>query len=201
MKWIDKAPEKMRQQLVFLHEIDRLKSIIRATHNLHGGRKENTAEHSWFLAMMAQVLAEHSNEPVDVNRVTQMLLVHDLVEIDAGDHPLHGGTPPEDQAAKELAAADRIFGLLPGEQGQHLRAIWDEFEAGETADARFAKALDRFQPLMCNMANDGGSWPEYNVDRTQLENRVGKIARGSQALWEAAEVMFEDGQQAGWIKP
>lgn len=133
MNWMDKAPERLRQQLQFLHEIDQLKSIVRATKNLHGQRFENTAEHSWFLAMMAQVLAEYADEPVNPARVTQMLLLHDVVEIDAGDHPLHGNSDASDQAAKEQAGADRIFGLLPPDQCATLRAIWDEFEAASTA--------------------------------------------------------------------
>lgn len=200
MDWMNGLPTRLGQQLQFLVEIDHLKSVVRATRNLHNGALENTAEHSWYVALMGLMLAEHANEPVDGARVAQMLLIHDLVEIDAGDHPLHGGHPPADQADKEIAAAVRIFGLLPDEQGQTLHALWHEFEAAESADARFAKAIDRFQPLMANMANGGGSWPEYDVHRAQLEHRVGGIGQGSDALWAVAQRIFDAGQAQGWIK-
>ena len=200
MDWMNGLPTRLGQQLQFLVEIDRLKSVVRATRNLHGGRLENTAEHSWYVALMGLMLAEHANEPVDGGRVAQMLLIHDLVEIDAGDHPLHAGHPPADQAAKEQAAAERIFGLLPDPQGAALKALWHEFEGMQSADARFAKAIDRFQPLMANMANDGGSWPQYDVSRAQLETRVGGIGQGSDMLWQVAQRIFDAGQAQGWIK-
>lgn len=201
MQWRSSLSERLAAQFDFLIEIDRLKDVLRATRNLHNHAKENSAEHSWHLAMMASVLAEHANEPVQINRVVQMLLIHDLVEIDAGDHPLHGDHDPAEQAAAELAGADRIFGLLPQDQGQKWRALWDEFEQAQTADARFAKSIDRFQPLICNLFNQGGSWPEYQVSRSQLNARLGKIPAGSATLWQITEAIIEDGIAQGWIEP
>lgn len=201
MPWRSSLSTRLSAQFDFLIEIDRLKNILRATRNLHNHALENSAEHSWHLAMMASILAEHANQAVDPSRVVQMLLVHDLVEIDAGDHPLHGDHDPAVQAAAELAGADRIFGLLPEDQGHEWRAIWDEFELGESADARFAKSIDRFQPLLCNLFNDGGSWPEYQVSRSQLEKRVGKIPNGSATLWQITQAIIDDGIANGWIDP
>lgn len=169
-------------RMAFLVEADRLKSIVRATKLADGSRRENSAEHSWHLTLFAMTLAPHAPTGVRIDRVVSMLILHDLVEIDAGDAPLFGSAP--DQAAKEIAAADRIFALLPAAQGAEFRALWDEFETDETTDARFAKALDRFQPPNLNLANGGGSWDDYNVDEAQVRARVGtRIDRGAPALW------------------
>ncbi|MGX9353963.1 HD domain-containing protein [Roseobacteraceae bacterium S113] len=169
--------------MAFLQEIDKLKAVTRAT-RVHGHRFENSAEHSWHLAVYAMTLAEHAPIAVDVSRVIQMLLLHDLVEIDAGDAPIFGDHDAAALHAEETAAADRIFGLLPPDQATAFRAIWDEFEANESADARFAKSLDRFQPPNQNLATGGGSWVEYNVSFDKLEARVGsKIAAGAPRLW------------------
>ncbi|WP_425039683.1 HD domain-containing protein [Primorskyibacter sp. S187A] len=170
--------------MAFLQEIDKLKSVSRAT-RVHGGRQENSAEHSWHLAMYALILSEHAPENVNRDRVIKMLLLHDLVEIDAGDAPIFGDYDAAALAAQEQAAATRLFGLLPSEQGEALRRLWDEFEANETADARFAKSLDRFQPPNQNLATGGGSWVEYNVSFAQLHEKVGrKIAAGAPKLWD-----------------
>ena len=201
MQWRSSLSPRLASQFSFLIEIDKLKNVLRATRNLHNGNPENSAEHSWHLAMMAAILAEHARRPVQVDRVIKMLLIHDVVEIDAGDHPLHGDHDPAAQAASELAGADRIFGLLPHDQAQTWREIWDEFEAGTSPDAEFAKGIDRFQPLICNLYNQGGSWPEYQVTRSQLNQRVGKIENGSPTLWSVAEAIFEDGITRGWISP
>ncbi len=177
--------DRIAAQLAFLDEADRLKSVVRASKLHDGSRRENSAEHSWHVMLFAFVLAEHSIARIDTGRVLQMLLLHDLVEIDAGDNPIHGAVDHAAQEAAELAAADRIFGLLPDDQAKAFRAIWDEFEAAETADARFAKAIDRFQTPLANLANGGGTWDEYNVTFDQLEARVGdKVRLGSPALWE-----------------
>ncbi|APZ51346.1 HD domain-containing protein [Salipiger abyssi] len=174
---------RLDAQMAFLMEADRLKAITRATRN-HDGRRENSAEHSWHLALFALVLEEHAPEPVDIHRVIRMLLIHDLVEIDAGDAPIYGKTDAAAQAADERAAAERLFGLLPQAQGAELLKLWEEFEANETPDARFAKSLDRFQPPNLNLLNGGGSWTEYNVTQDLFEKRVGtKVARGAPALW------------------
>jgi putative hydrolase of HD superfamily len=175
---------RLDAQLAFLAEADRLKSVLRATTLHDASRRENSAEHSWHVMLHALVLAEHAARPVDISRVLTMLLLHDLVEIDAGDTPIHGDHDPAEQEAREQAAADRIFGLLPEDQRDGLRAIWEEFEAAESDDAVFAKSIDRVQPVLSNLASGGGTWPEYNVTPEQLETRVGtKVSRGAPALW------------------
>ena len=174
-------------RLRFLAECDRLKTELRATTLFDGSRRENSGEHSWHLALFALTLAEHAIRPVDTDRVVAMLLIHDLVEIDAGDQPIH--TVAADAGVKdaaERAAAQRLFGMLPADQGAALHALWTEFEAADTDDAIFAKALDRVQPVMANLATDGGTWGPYNVTRDQLQARVGaKVQRGAPALWDA----------------
>ena len=163
-------------------EADRLKSVTRATRLADGSRHENSAEHSWHLTLFALTLAPHAPEGVSIDRVLRMLVLHDIVEVDAGDVPLYGDT--SGQAEAERAAADRLFGLLPVAEGAAFRALWDEFEADETPDARFAKALDRFQPPNLNLVNGGGSWNEYGVAEAQVRARVGtRIERGAPALW------------------
>lgn len=181
----DGGSETFLQRLAFLNEADQLKTVARGTPICDGTRKETSGEHSWHIAMYALVLAEHANRPINIDRVIQMLLIHDLVEIDAGDNPIHGDHDPKEMEAIEQAAADRLFGLLPKDQGQALRALWDEFEAAESDDAVFAKSVDRVQPVISNLETGGGSWIEYNVSRQQLEDRVGwKVAKGAPALWE-----------------
>lgn len=173
-------------QLDFLIEADRLKSVLRATTLCDASRRENTAEHSWHIALYALVMAEHSNRPVNIDRVIKMLLLHDLVEIDAGDTPIHGDGDPAVQAQIEQVAADRIFGLLPEDQNAAFRALWEEFEAAETDDAIFAKSIDRVQPVISNLETGGGTWPEYNVTPQQLDTRVGvKVRKGAPAIWSA----------------
>ncbi|MDC0737266.1 HD domain-containing protein [Cognatishimia sp. SS12] len=175
---------RLAQQLAFLTEIDKLKSVVRATRLCDGTRRENSGEHSWHIAMYAMVLAEHANRPVDINRVIKMLLIHDIVEIDAGDNPIHGNHDVAQMEVIEQAAADRIFGLLPTDQEQEFRALWDEFEAAESNDAIFAKSVDRVQPCVSNLEVGGASWIEYNVSYEQVEQRVGvKVAKGAPALW------------------
>ncbi|GHC43594.1 HD domain-containing protein [Neogemmobacter tilapiae] len=182
-------PADLDAQFAFLAEADRLKSVYRATTLHDGSRRENTAEHSWHVALYALVLAEQAAPGVNIDRVIRMLLLHDLVEIDTGDVPIHSANGAahaslETQAA-EQRAADRLFGLLPADQAQAFRALWDEFEANETPDARFAKSLDRLPPVMANLASGGGTWVEYAVTYEQLEARVGhKIARGAPGLWD-----------------
>jgi putative hydrolase of HD superfamily len=180
--------DRLEAQFAFLNEADRLKSVLRATTLVDGSRPENSGEHSWHLALYALVLADQAGPDVDINRVIRMLLIHDLVEIDVGDVPIHSQNGKahasvETQAA-EAQAADRIFGLLPPDLGHPLRALWEEFEAAETPDARFAKSLDRVQPVMANLMSGGGTWTTYNVTYDQLEARVGsKIAKGAPRLW------------------
>lgn len=183
------SAERLEAQFAFLNEADRLKSVLRATTLCDGSRRENSGEHSWHLALYALVLADQASPGVDISRVIKMLLVHDLVEIDVGDVPIHSANGAAhgsaDTQAAEARAADRIFGLLPNDLRDDLRAIWDEFEAAETADALFAKALDRVQPVMANLQSGGGTWITYNVTADHLESRVGaKIAKGAPRLWD-----------------
>ena len=190
---------ELAQRLAFLAEADRLKSVLRASLLCDGSRRENSAEHSWHLALYALVMAPHAGPAVEIGRVIRMLLIHDLVEIDTGDVPIHAqngaahhGTA---QLQAEAEAAERIFGLLPAPQGAELRALWAEFEANETPDAVFAKSLDRAQPVMQNIASGGGTWVEYRVSYEQLVERVGlRIERGAPTLWtwlsESARVYF-----------
>lgn len=177
---------RLQAQLDFLLEADRLKSVTRATPLADNSRAENSAEHSWHLALFALTLAEQAPAGVDPFRVIQMLILHDIVEIDAGDTPIHGVVDHAAVARAEAAAADRLFGLLPPDQAGAFRAIWDEFEAAETPDAIFAKALDRAQPLMLNHASGGGSWLEFDVTLDQIDTRVGtKVRAGAPRLWAA----------------
>lgn len=180
----------LAQQLEFLRTLDALKGIQRASPIIDQTRRENSAEHSWHVAMYALVLAEHAPAEVDMGRVVQMLLLHDVVEIDAGDVPLHSGRSTDEQVEAERQAADRIYGLLPRAQQNQLRALWDEFEAAETPDARFAKAIDRFQPLIQNVATNGGTWTEPGITKAQVFERYGpQIHRGSPALWDHAKAL------------
>jgi putative hydrolase of HD superfamily len=180
---------RLDAQFAFLNEADRLKSVLRATTLVDGSRRENSGEHSWHLALYAMVLADQSAPGVDLTRVIKMLILHDIVEIDVGDVPIHSANGmahgSSDTQAAEQAAAARIFGLLPADLATQFRALWDEFEAAETPDALFAKSLDRVQPVMANLMSGGGTWVEYNVTSDQLDSRIGtKIARGAPALWD-----------------
>ncbi|EAR51662.1 hypothetical protein OG2516_03720 [Oceanicola granulosus HTCC2516] len=191
------APEPLGARLRFLAEADRLKGVLRATGTFDGTRRENSAEHSWHLALYAIVLPEHAAPEVRPARSLKMLVLHDLVEIDAGDVPVHALHDAALQAAREERAAARLFGLLPGPQGAAFRALWDEFEAAVSPDAVFAKALDRVQPVMANLATDGGTWTAYAVTREQLEARVGtKVRRGAAPLWSALEPRLD-----AWFSP
>ena len=178
---------RLEQQIAFLNEADKLKSVTRGTLLCDASRAENSAEHSWHLTLYALVLADQAGPDVDITRVIKMLILHDLVEIDAGDNPIFGNYDTADMEAQEQLAADRIFGLLPNDLRDDLRATWEEFEANETPTARFAKSLDRFQPPMQNLAAGGGSWVEYNVTEAQFVEKVGrKIQTGAPGLWEFA---------------
>lgn len=181
--------DRLEAQFAFLNEADRLKSVLRATTLVDGSRVENSGEHSWHLALYALVLADQAGPGVSIDRVIRMLLIHDLVEIDVGDVPIHSQNGQAhaslETTTAEAKAADRIFGLLPADLATSLHALWEEFEAAETPDARFAKSLDRVQPVMANLMSGGGTWATYNVTYDQLEARVGsKIAKGAPALWD-----------------
>lgn len=180
--------EVLERQLNFLREIDQLKGVVRQSPLLDRSRRENAAEHSWHVAMYALLLREYAAAPVDVARVIQMLLIHDIVEVDAGDHPLHLSASSTRQAELEMEAAHRLFGLLPAQQNAEMLALWREFEAGESDDAKYAKALDRFQPLVANVVSGGGTWAENNVSLEQVKARYGPtIRRGAPELWSLCE--------------
>ena len=192
--------ERLEKQLQFIVEIDKLKSIYRRTYLIDGERKENTAEHSWHLAMLAMVLAEYANEPVNVERVVRMVLIHDIVEVDAGDTYIYDAQGALDKAEREHAAAERIFGLLPEDQGGEFRKLWQEFESGATADARFASALDRFIPQLHNFHTRGRSWEEHGITADRVLARNITIADGSVQLWKWTQALIARAVAEGLIK-
>jgi len=194
-------PSRLQRQLGFLLEIDKLKDVVRRNYLAHGGRRENTAEHSWHLAMAALVLAEHAEEPVDLARVVPMLLVHDLVEIDAGDTFCYDPVANLDKAERERRAADRLFALLPADQESRLRALWEEFEQAATPEARFANAVDRLMPILHNYYSEGRGWRENGVHAGQVLARNRPIGDGSAVLWERVQVAVEDAVARGLLAP
>ena len=178
--------EPLASRLQFVMEVDKLKLVLRGTTLCDGTRRENSGEHSWHIMLWAMTLIEHAAKPSRLDGVLLMLLLHDIVEIDAGDNPIHGNFDATVVEAQEEAAASRLFGMLSNDQEISFRAIWDTFEAAETSGAIFAKAVDRAQPLMCNLQSGGGSWLEYNVTQAQINSRVGvKVKRGAPSLWAA----------------
>lgn len=193
--------ERLAQQIQFVLEIDQLKRVLRQTLLTDGSRRENSAEHSWHIALMAIVLAEYASEAVDIAHVMRLLLVHDLVEIDAGDtfcYDIHGNA---DKAAREQQAADRIFGLLPPDQATELRACWDEFEAQTTPAARFAACLDRLQPLLNNQQTHGHTWQLHGVTRDQVLRRMQPMQTGAPELWALVEQILAECVAAGYLLP
>lgn len=193
------AHARLASQLAFLVEIDKLKGVLRQTLLCDRSRQENTAEHSWHLAMAAVVLSEYAGDEVDVGRVIRMALVHDIVEIDAGDTFAYDLTANLDREQREQTAASRIFGLLPTEQAAELRGLWEEFEAQQTPDARFAVALDRLQPLLNNHHSQGGSWRAHGITRAQVLRRMSPIETALPALWPAVLEIIEDNCTLGHI--
>ncbi|EJO9868789.1 HD domain-containing protein [Vibrio vulnificus] len=193
--------ERLNKQLALLMELDKLKSVLRRTRVKSADKRlENSAEHSWHVALMALLMEEHANEPVDIGRVVKMLLLHDVVEIDAGDTFVYDAVASEQQAEKELAAAQRLFGMLPADQGEELLQLWLEFEAAQMADAKFGKALDRIIPMLLNYHNQGQSWQEHGVTRQQALTVNQKIDLGSHVLWDKAQEIIEQATQNGWLK-
>ena len=180
--------DRLAAQIAFLSEADKLKSVMRASRLHDNSRFENSAEHSWHVMLFALVLADQADAAVSVDRVIRMLLLHDLVEIDAGDNPIHGTVDHAAMEAAEQVAADRLFGLLPPDQAAEYRALWEEFEAAVTPDAVFAKSIDRVQTPIANLKNGGGSWLDYNVSFDQLDMRVGvPVRRGAPKVWDWVE--------------
>ena len=192
--------ERLKKQLDFALEIDKEKNIFRQTHLSGHGRNENDAEHAWHMAIMAYILKEYSNEPVDIAKVMLMCLIHDIVEIDAGDTYAYDAENLKTQKAREDAAKERIFSLLPEEQKQELIQLFDEFEAFETAESKFAHAMDNLQPLMLNNSNGGGDWKEHGVSAEQVYGRQGKTKLGSEKLFEVIDQILQDNIRKGTIQ-
>ena len=185
------------KQIEFIKEIDKLKYIQRRTRLFNSDRHENDAEHSWHLAMMAIILAGHSNAAIDILKVVKMVLIHDIVEIDAGDTFIYDTQKNHTNTEEELEAAKRIFGLLPADQAKELIEIWQEFEEGQTAEAKFAKSMDRLEPLLQNTSNNGGTWAEYNVDYQKVYDKKKVINEGSSSIWHFAENLLNESVENG----
>ncbi len=185
--------ERIEKQISFIREIDREKWIGRQTYLSDGKRKENDAEHAWHMAIMTILLSEYANERIDVLKTVTMLLIHDIVEIDAGDTYAYNEEAKKTQKDREQKAAERIYGLLPSDQGERLKALWEEFEACETPEARFARCMDNLQPMMLNAATDGKAWVEHQVELSQILGRNKNTHTGSEKLWEYA--------RKNWIDP
>jgi putative hydrolases of HD superfamily len=198
---MESPPERLAQQIRFIVEVDRLKEIFRQTVLINSHRAENDAEHSWHLCLIVITLAEYANRPqLDVLRVLKMLIIHDLVEIDAGDTFAYDTRAMADQHEREAVAADRIFGLLPGDQTREFRSLWDEFEARQTPEAKFAAAVDRFQPMLLNCRTEGTAWRRHGVTRDRVVARNSHVAEGSAALWTYAVGMIREAVAAGHLQ-
>ncbi|RHU93863.1 HD domain-containing protein [Dorea sp. OM07-5] len=192
--------DKLKQQLDFILEIDKEKNILRQTHLSGHGRRENDAEHAWHMAIMAYLLKEYSNEPVDITKVMIMCLIHDIVEIDAGDTYAYDTEGLKTQKAREDAAKERIFSLLPNAQKEELTALFDEFEEARTAESRFAHVLDNLQPLLLNNSNGGADWREHEVYASQVYGRQQKTRYGSKQLYEITDQILKENIKKGNIK-
>ena len=192
---------RFEQQMRFLVEIDQMKNVLRQTLLADGSRRESDAEHSWHLAMYAMLLSEYAPEPVDISRVVRMVLVHDLVEAYAGDTFCYDAAGNADKGKRETQAADRLFALLPPEQGQAYRALWEEFDRMDTPDAIYAAAADRLQPFLLNYHTDGHTWQLGDIDTDMLHERLAPIGRGMPQVWEKVKQMVSQCQEKGLIKP
>ena len=191
---------RFEQQMKFILEIDKVKNVFRQTYLADGNRKENDAEHSWHMAIMAFLLKEYAQEEVDIMRVVLMVLIHDLVEIDAGDTYVYDLDGLQTKREREVKAVERIFGLLPKDQEEQFRELWDEFEAYESAEAKYAHMLDNFQPLMLNDALDGKSWKEHKVKKSQIYSRNAKTMEGSEKIWEYMKDLVQKNIDRGNIQ-
>jgi len=193
-------PNRLAQQIAFIVEIDKLKRILRQTLLTDASRQENSAEHSWHIALMAIVLAEYAPAGVNLFHAIKLLLLHDLVEIDAGDTFCYDVQSNENKVMREAQAANRLFGLLPEDQGGELRNLWEEFEAQRTGEARFATALDRLQPFLHNQHTKGGTWQIHGITREQVQRRMQPIEEGAPVLWSFVEKVIEDCVEAGYLR-
>ena len=191
---------RLDQQLSFILEIDKLKTVLRQTLLIDKSRRENSAEHSWHLAVMAMLLAEYAVEPIDQLRAIKMLLIHDIVEVDAGDTFAYDTVGNSHKDEREQRAADRLFGLLPPEHGRELRALWDEFEARQTPESKYANALDRLQPLLHNSRTEGGTWRIHKVTRAAVLKRMEPVKIGMPEVYPLIEKIIDDACRLNWIK-
>ncbi|HST58016.1 MAG TPA: HD domain-containing protein [Longimicrobium sp.] len=198
---IEGIDPRLERQLAFIQELDRLKGVLRQTRVLDGARQENSAEHSWHLALCAMVLAEYAPAGTDLLRVVRMVLVHDVVEIDAGDAFAYDASVNVGKEEREALAAERLFGLLPPDLADDLRALWMEFEEGATPDARFAVALDRLQPLLLNFNGQGGSWRHHAVSHDRVMIRMAPIREGAPTLWPLVERLLDEAVARGYLAP
>ncbi|SHN45247.1 HD domain-containing protein [Cryptosporangium aurantiacum] len=196
----DDLDERLRQQLTFIAEVDRLKTILRASPLAAAERRENDAEHSWHLALMVMLLSEYADEPIDVGHAMRLVVVHDLVEIYAGDSPVFDAAAVVDQREREEAAADRLFALLPDDQATYVRALWDEFEAAKTPEARFCKAMDRLEPMLLNWLDRGGTWQMPGATEAAVRAREAGVVAASTTLGAATNRLVEEGLRRGWIR-
>lgn len=192
--------ERFEKQKEFILEIDKEKNILRQTHLSCGGRRENDAEHAWHMAIMVYLLQEYANETIDLAKTMMMVLIHDLVEIDAGDTYAYDTAGKATEHDREQKAADRIFGMLPEDQGHLLRSLWEEFEAYETPEARFAHTMDNFQPMLLNDSNEGGDWKAHGIKRSQTEKRNAKTGTGSAEIWEYMKTILDANVARGSLK-
>lgn len=192
--------KNLQQQIDFIKEIDKVKYIQRKTKLFNSDRNENDAEHSWHLAVMAIILAEHSNEPIDILKVVKMVLIHDIVEIDAGDTFIYDTQKNHTNTDEERLAAKRIFGLLPQKQAEGHIEIWEEFEAGLTHEAKFARAMDRLEPLLQNTSNSGGTWNEFDINYSKVYDKKKIIDEGSKTIWDFAEKLIDESVEKGILK-
>lgn len=192
--------EKLKQQMDFLYEVDKLKSIYRESRLINDPRHENDSEHSWHVALMAFILAEHSDEKIDVLKVVKMLLIHDIVEIDAGDVFLYDEKANEEKPEKEQAAAKRIFGLLPSQQRDEMISLWEEFETRESPEAKFATIIDRLEPSALNYKTDGYTWKTHDVPLSLVNKSLNKTHFGSEAIWQYIKGIIDNSVEQGHIR-
>lgn len=192
--------DRIKKQIEFITEVDKLKKVIRQSYISDGSRKENDTEHSWHLALMTMILAEHANEPVDVLKVMKMVIIHDIVEIDAGDTYAYDEKGNEDKYDREVKAAERIFGLLPEDQCESLKSLWEEFEARQTIEAKFAAAIDRVQPILLNYLSDGRAWKEHGISKKQVLKRNQHTMEGSSDIWSYFLELIDSATEKGYLR-
>ncbi|SDK00378.1 putative hydrolases of HD superfamily [Nocardioides sp. YR527] len=197
----DEIGGRLRAQLEFIAEADKLKTILRASPLAAADRRENDAEHSWHLALMVLLLAEYADEPIDVGHAIKLVIIHDMIEIYAGDSPVFDPAAVVDQVEREVAAAERLFTMLPPDQAGQIRTLWDEFEAAQTPEARFCKAMDRLEPMLLNWLNRGGTWGMPGATESRVRAREAGVVAASTTLGEATDAIVRAGLAKGWIRP